>query len=75
DLTVIEVSPLSLVQAGPSSADQLAHRLWRLRRDAVRSRLRALGVAVGVWSSEIPLAPVLEEVSAFRRSARPMLRA
>ncbi|MGO9821139.1 MAG: DUF58 domain-containing protein [Solirubrobacteraceae bacterium] len=75
DLTVIEVSPLSFVQAGPSSADQLAHRLWRLQRDAVRSRLRALGVAVGVWSSEIPLAPVLEEVSAFRRSARPMLRA
>jgi uncharacterized protein (DUF58 family) len=75
DLTVIEVSPLSLVEAGPSSADQLAHRLWRLQRDAVRSRLRALGIAVGVWSSEIPLAPVLEEVSAFRRSARPMLRA
>ena len=75
DLTVIEVSPLSLVPAGPTTADQLAHRLWLLQRDAVRSRLRALGIAVGVWSSEIPLAPVLEGVSAFRRSARPMLRA
>jgi uncharacterized protein (DUF58 family) len=74
DLTVIEVSPLSLVPAGPSGADQLAHRLWQLQREAVRSRLRALGIGVGVWSSEIPLAPVLEEVSAFRRSARPILR-
>lgn len=75
DLTVIEVSPLPLVTAGPSDTDQLAHRLWKLQREAVRSRLRSLGVGVGVWSDEIPLAPVLEEVSAFRRSARPMLRA
>jgi uncharacterized protein (DUF58 family) len=74
DLTVIEVSPLSLVPPGPTGADRLAHRLWQLQRDAVRSRLRALGIGVGIWSGDIPLAPVVEEVSAFRRSARPMLR-
>ncbi len=75
DLTVIEVSPLSLLPAGPSDTDRLAHRLWRLEREAVRSRLRALGIGVAVWSDEVPLAPVLEEVSAFRRSARPMVHA
>lgn len=74
DLAVIEVSPLTRVAAGPTDADRLAHRLWQLQREAVRSRLRALGIGVGVWTDELPLAPVLEEVSAFRRSARHLAR-
>ena len=49
---------------------QLAYRIWKLRRAAMRSRL--LGVPVVQWRFGDPLEPVLEEVSAFRRFARAM---
>lgn len=46
DLIVIEVSPLEYTAPGPSTSDRLAYRLWTLQRDALRTRLRALGSAV-----------------------------
>jgi uncharacterized protein (DUF58 family) len=75
DLTVIEVSPLIHTPPGPRAADASAHRLWRLERDALRSRLQALGIGVALWTEDTALDPALEGVNAFRRSARHAVRA
>ncbi len=74
DLTVIEVSPLDHVSPGPSASDAVGYRLWRLQREALRARLRALGIGVTVWEHDTALGPALEGVKAFRRSARAALR-
>ncbi len=54
DLVVLEISP-------ETDGDTPVLRLWRLQRDALRSRFEALG---------IPLARTVEEVIALRRRAR-----
>jgi uncharacterized protein (DUF58 family) len=54
DLVVLELPPAT-------HGDAPAVRLWRLHRDALRSRFEALG---------IPVARTLEEVIALRRHAR-----
>jgi uncharacterized protein (DUF58 family) len=69
DLAVVEVSPLDLVDPGPSADDRIAFRLWRLRREATVTRFTRLGVAVARWDGGEPLAPRLVEVTAFRRHA------
>jgi uncharacterized protein (DUF58 family) len=70
DLVVIEISPLELVARRRGAADELAWRLWRLRRAAVRGRFERAGVPVAVWNDESSLAVAVEEVDAFRRRAR-----
>lgn len=75
DLTVIEVSPLDQVAPGPSGVDAVAYHLWRLQREALRARLQSLGIGVAVWGRDGNLGPALEGVNAFRRSARPAMRA
>jgi uncharacterized protein (DUF58 family) len=70
DVTVIEVSPLAHTTSGPTRGDQVAFRLWRLEREAMRARLRALGIGVAVWEQDDDLGPALEGVNSFRRSAR-----
>jgi uncharacterized protein (DUF58 family) len=70
DVAAVEVSPLGLVEPGRSETDELAYRIWRLRRDAVRSRLGRAGVPIAIWDDERPLALTLEEVRSFRRSGR-----
>jgi uncharacterized protein (DUF58 family) len=70
DLAVVEVSPVGFAEAGKSESDQLAHRLWVLRRDEIRARYARLGVAVASWSDDAPLDAVLEGVRAFRRHAQ-----
>ena len=70
DLTVIEVSPVPFVPAGPSELDQLAHRVWLLQRAELRSRYERLGVSVAQWTEDVPLDAALEGVRAFRRHAR-----
>jgi len=70
DLTVIEVSPLERIAPGPAASDRLAYDLWRLQREALRTRLRALGIGVAVWEHDDTPGPALEGVNAFRRSAR-----
>jgi uncharacterized protein (DUF58 family) len=70
DLVVIEISPLALVTPGRGEVQDLAFRLWRLRRDAVRRRFERAGVSVAVWNDESSLAVALEEVDASRRHAR-----
>ncbi|HJQ51861.1 MAG TPA: DUF58 domain-containing protein [Gaiellaceae bacterium] len=71
DLIVVEVSPLELLEQDPESSSQLAHRLWRLSREALRWRYEQLGVPVVTWREDDPLAAPLEEVNAFRHLARP----
>ena len=69
DLMVVETSPEPYVEAGERPVDRLAFRLWRLRRDALRDRLRQGGVAVVQWQEDMPLAVGIEEAGAFRRHA------
>jgi uncharacterized protein (DUF58 family) len=70
DLAVIEVSPVPFAPPGEQELDELAHRLWILRRDALRKRYLRLGVPVAEWRDDVPLQAVLEEVRTFRRHAR-----
>jgi uncharacterized protein (DUF58 family) len=70
DLAIVEVSPEPFVVPGEGELDRLAHRLWLLRRAALRARYQRLGVAVARWDEETPLAAALEGVSASRRRAR-----
>jgi uncharacterized protein (DUF58 family) len=70
DLAVVEVSPVELTKPGRGELGELAMRLWRLEREAVRARFERLGVAVAAWRPGVELEAVLEEVAAFRRSAR-----
>jgi uncharacterized protein (DUF58 family) len=70
DLVVVDVSPLDLV-VPETPVDELAHRLWRLSREALRWRYEQAGVPVVTWREDMPLAVPLEEVTTFRRLARP----
>jgi uncharacterized protein (DUF58 family) len=74
DLALVELSPYSFVPEGESEVDRLAYRLWRLRREALRSKYAALGVPIVEWREGVPMEAVVEEVRAFRRHAR-VLRA
>jgi len=70
DLAVVEVSPLPFVDPGRGRARDVAYRLWKLQRDAVRAEYAAAGVPVAEWRDGEPLAAPIEEVTAFRRHAR-----
>ena len=70
DLAVVEISPVPFVEPGKGELDDLAYRLWLLRRDALRSSYLQLGVPVVEWRKETPLQAALEEVRTFRRHAR-----
>lgn len=75
DLALIEISPVPFSPArGEELDDDLAYRLWLLRREALRSRYLRLGVPVVEWRDEMPLELALEEVRRFKRQAR-LLRA
>ena len=71
DLVVVEVSPLELIDPNIADSTELAHRLWRLSREALRWRYEQVGVPVVTWREGVPLAAPLEEVNAFRHLARP----
>lgn len=70
DLSVIEISPLGFVVPKRGEVQDIAHRLWQLRRDAVRGRFERAGVPVAVWNDDSSLAVAMEEVETFRRQAR-----
>jgi uncharacterized protein (DUF58 family) len=70
DLIVIEISPLAFVVPKQGEIQDIAHRLWRLRRDAVRGRFERAGVPVAVWDDDSSLTVAMEEVETFRRRAR-----
>jgi uncharacterized protein (DUF58 family) len=70
DLAVVEISPVPFAQPGKGPLDDLAYRLWLLRREALRSSYLRLGVPVVEWRKDVPLQAALEEVRTFRRHAR-----
>ena len=70
DLAVIELSPYSFVPEGETEVEHLAYRLWRLQRDALRTKYASLGVPIVEWREGVPMEAVVEEVRAFRRHAR-----
>jgi uncharacterized protein (DUF58 family) len=70
DLAVVETSPLPFTDPGSTEEERLAFRLWKLRREALRGRYHAAGVAVVEWREDEPLEQAIQEVTAFRRYAR-----
>jgi uncharacterized protein (DUF58 family) len=72
DVAIVEIDPDPFIAPARGELEQIAYRIWRLRRSAARSRFRRLGMPVARWHPGLALDPVLEEVSAFRRYARVM---
>jgi uncharacterized protein (DUF58 family) len=70
DLAVIEISPVPFAPEPRRGLDELAYRLWLLRREALRSRYLRLGVPVVEWRGDVSLQVALEEVRRFKRHAR-----
>jgi uncharacterized protein (DUF58 family) len=70
DLAIVDVSPIPFAEPGREEVEQLAYRLWAMRREALRSRYERVGAAVVEWREGTALAAVVEEVTAFRRYAR-----
>lgn len=76
DLVVVEISPLAHTPADEAGAHRLPLRLWRLQHDALRARFETLGVPVARWEyPHTSLELAIEEVTTFRRHARPAPRA
>jgi uncharacterized protein (DUF58 family) len=72
DLAVIEISPLEHTPADEAGTHRLPLRLWRLQRDSLRARFETLGVPVARWRyPHTSLEFAIEEVTTFRRHARP----
>jgi uncharacterized protein (DUF58 family) len=72
DLAVVEISPLTHTPADEAGAHRLPVRLWRLQHDALRARFETLGVPVARWEyPHTSLELAIEEVTTFRRHARP----
>jgi uncharacterized protein (DUF58 family) len=69
DLVVVEVSPLPFVAAPRGELGRTAHRLWLLRREALRGRYEQAGVPVVEWTSGEALGAAFEEVRTYRRYA------
>ena len=70
DLAVIEVSPLPFVAGGQTELEELARRLWRLRREVARHRFHELEIPVAEWHEDGSLVGAVEEVTSFRRAGR-----
>jgi uncharacterized protein (DUF58 family) len=70
DLAIVEIDPAPYVEPGEDELERLAFRLWRLRREALRSEYERVGVPVVPWRSGESLQVALEEVRSFRRGAR-----
>jgi uncharacterized protein (DUF58 family) len=70
DLAIVEVSPIPFTEPGRGAPEELAYRIWRMKREALRGRYERAGVPVAVWDDDHPLVAAVEEVRAFRRYAR-----
>ncbi|HEY3775571.1 MAG TPA: DUF58 domain-containing protein [Solirubrobacteraceae bacterium] len=75
DLAILELSPERFLPAPRQAEQALALRLWRMRRDALRDRLRSLGVTITPYDGEQPLrVPVLAAARIRRRGGGAILR-
>jgi uncharacterized protein (DUF58 family) len=70
DLAVVEVSPVPFASRAEGEREELAYRLWHMKREALRARYERVGVPVVEWRAGTPLEAALAEVGAFRRQAR-----
>jgi uncharacterized protein (DUF58 family) len=70
DLVVVEVDPVALVEPGRGEIERLAHRLWLLEHEVLRSRLARLGIGVARWDDEVSLEAAVEGVRTYRRHVR-----
>lgn len=70
DLAIIEVSPAPFIATPGNKNAELAYRIWELDREAMRERLRRLGVPVAEWKAGEPFEQPILEVQAFRRYTR-----
>lgn len=70
DLAIVEVSPLPYVPPGRRETERLAHRLWRLEREALRGRFLGIGVSIATWTLDEPMEAALATAGALRRAAR-----
>jgi uncharacterized protein (DUF58 family) len=61
---------VSFASAAEGEKEELAYRLWQLKREALRARYRRAGIPLVEWRGGTPLDAVLEEVGTFRRRAR-----
>ncbi len=75
DLAVLEVSPEPFAPPGATDSDALAHRLWLLEREAVRTQLQALGAPVARWREHQPLQVPLARTAELKRRLRRSLAA
>lgn len=74
DLAIVEISPVPYAVPGKTELERIAHRLWLLRREALRARYQQVAVPVVEWTPETSFLAAIEEVRAFRRHA-PRVRA
>jgi uncharacterized protein (DUF58 family) len=70
DVAVVDVSPVPAVGPGRAWHEDLAYRLWLLRREQQRGQLAALGVPVVEWRPPDPLQRTLAGLEAWRRRGR-----
>jgi uncharacterized protein (DUF58 family) len=69
DLAIVEISPEPFAIVGGDELERVAHRLWLLRREALRARYERFGVPLAVWDDDASFLAALEEVRIFRRYA------
>jgi uncharacterized protein (DUF58 family) len=73
DLAVVEVSPESFAPPAETRAERIAHRLWLLQREALRTRLQELGAPVARWQDGEPVqVPLATAAELKRRQRRPL---
>lgn len=69
DVAIIEMPPERYLAPGPSEDQQLAHRIWILEKDLLRSHFARRGVAVVPWDGEIRLDVAMLKAQTYRRRA------
>jgi uncharacterized protein (DUF58 family) len=65
-LVVVDVLDEDEVPAEPSAEGRLAHRVWKLERDALRFELNARGIPVVRWTEGSSLQSALSEIPRLR---------
>ncbi len=65
-LVVVDVLDEDKVAAEPSAEGRLAHRVWKLERDALRFELNARGIPVVRWTEGSSLQSALAEIPRLR---------
>ncbi|HEU5434485.1 MAG TPA: DUF58 domain-containing protein [Thermomicrobiales bacterium] len=70
DLAIVEISPIPFVAPPADPTANLAFRIWRLEREALRDRFVRLGVPIATWMNGEPLERPLLELEACRRRSR-----